>query len=568
MHRRIAPMARCTLRTLPKSSVFTANLPADAAFATPAASHNAPREALGPRPVTEALFTYVRPDPEGDAELLAVSPRALDDLGLADTEAVTDAFRDTVAGRALLTTDSIYPWAQCYGGYQFGQWAGQLGDGRAISLFEATNPATGARHELQLKGAGRTPYSRFADGRAVLRSSIREFVVSEALHALGIPTTRALALTLNRGTRVRRERLEPGAIVARFAPSWIRLGTFDLPHRRGDRTTLRALADYTAEHVYGSWHQLPAALPAEFDAEAIHRHAAAGIAKDAVEGSGPLAQNRYARLYRAIARRNATTVARWQAYGFINGVLNTDNTSILGLSIDFGPFAFLDTFDPTYTPNHDDHALRYSYRNQPTVIWWNLVRLGEALGELMGAGANVDDPTFTDHGVTEAAAPELVQRAEALIDATAAEYKAVFLAEYKRLVSRRLGLLSRHPADFDDLMSDLLDCLQDFELDFHHAFRRLSSVSLHDLDTEDQRRHVAARFLRNADQEKPGTHDAARERIARWLDKWRTRIQQDWGDSIDKDEERMAAMKAVNPNVSTFFIPSYLPDNRQRRGVT
>jgi len=140
-------------------------------------------------------------------------------------------------------------------------------------------------------------------------------------------------------------------------------------------------------------------------------------------------------------------------------------------------------------------------------------------------------------------------------------------SQNKRLVSRRLGLLSRHPADFDDLMSDLLDCLQDFELDFHHAFRRLSSVSLHDLDTEDQRRHVAARFLRNADQEKPGTHDAARERIARWLDKWRTRIQQDWGDSIDKDEERMAAMKAVNPNfVPRSWILDELIDRVENKG--
>lgn len=570
MQHRIATMARCTLRDLPKSNVFTTHLPADAAFATPAASHHAPREALGPRTVASALYTYVRPDPEGDAELLAISPRALSDLGLADDEASTNAFRDTVAGRAPLNAESIYPWAQCYGGYQFGQWAGQLGDGRAISLFETTNTATGIRYELQLKGAGRTPYSRFADGRAVLRSSIREFVVSEALHALGIPTTRALALTLNRGTRVRRERLEPGAIVARFAPSWIRLGTFDLPHRRRDRATLRTLANYTAEHVYGGWDQLPTAVPTEVDDGTIHTHAAAGgLAQDVTEGSGPQAQNRYARLYRAIARRNATTVASWQAYGFINGVLNTDNTSILGLSIDFGPFAFLDTFDPTYTPNHDDHALRYSYRNQPTIIWWNLLRLGEALGELMGAGANVDDPTFIAHGVTEATAPEIVRRAQALIDATAAEYKAVFLAEYKRLVSSRLGLLSQQPTDFDDLMSDLLDCLQAFELDFHHAFRRLSSVALHELETDDQRRHVSARFLRHAaDHSTPGAHhDAAQERLARWLDKWRKRIQQDWGDTRDKEKERMAAMKAVNPNfVPRSWILDELIDRVENKG--
>jgi uncharacterized protein YdiU (UPF0061 family) len=558
---------RHTLQSIPKSNVFTQNLPVDAAFPTPKDSHNAERQKLGPRMVKEALFTYVRPDPQGEAELLAVSQRALQDIGLSEEEAKSDEFKDVVAGRKILTWDEskpdegIYPWAQCYGGYQFGQWAGQLGDGRAISLFEATNPSTKTRYEIQLKGAGRTPYSRFADGRAVLRSSIREFVVSEYLNAINIPTTRALALTLSNGSRIMRERIEPGAIVARFAQSWIRFGTFDLQRQRGDRKTLRKLADYTAEHVYGGWDKLPSKLPSG-DVKGVHDQASTGVGKDTIEGEGVDAENRYTRLYRAILRANALTVAKWQAYGFMNGVLNTDNTSILGLSIDFGPFAFLDTFDPTYTPNHDDHMLRYSYRNQPTIIWWNLVRLGEALGELMGAGSKVDESTFVEKGVTEEEADELIKRAEGVIDRAGEEYKAVFLAEYRRIMTQRLGLKTQKDSDFEELMSELLDTLEAFELDFHHAFRRLSSVKLADVETEDQRKDVAGRFFRANDA--PRQESDSRERLGKWLGKWSARVKEDWGEG--KDEERQAAMHAINPKVR-FLLIHFFPCDRAKANV-
>lgn len=548
-----------TLQSLPKSNVFTQNLPPDAAFPTPEDSHDAPRQTLGPRMVKEALYTYVRPDPQGEAEILGVSQRALRDLGLKEEEALTEEFKQVVSGEKILTWDpekpdeGIYPWAQCYGGYQFGQWAGQLGDGRAISLFESTNPSTGVRYETQLKGAGRTPYSRFADGRAVLRSSIREFVVSEYLNAIGIPSTRALALTLNNGTKIRRERIEPGAIVTRFAQSWIRFGTFDLQRMRGDRETLRTLSDYTAEHVYGGWDKLPSKLPAG-EAKDTHTEVKTGISKDTIEGSDLEEENRYTRLYRAIVRNNAATVAKWQAYGFMNGVLNTDNTSILGLSIDFGPFAFLDTFDPSYTPNHDDHMLRYSYRNQPTIIWWNLVRLGEAFGELMGAGANVDSAEFVEKGVSEAAADDLVKRAEGIISRAGEEYKAVFMAEYKRLMTARLGLKTQQDSDFDSLFSELLDFLEAYELDFHHAFRRLSSLSTADLETEEGRKNAASIFFRADNTPDQGAD--SRVRIAKWLDAWAQRVRQDWGGD---DTGRQDAMRAVNPNVSSHFANTSLP---------
>jgi uncharacterized protein YdiU (UPF0061 family) len=546
---------RYTLQSLPKSHVFTSNLPTDSAFPSPLDSHNAERQKLGPRMVKDALYTYVRPDPAGESsELLAVSQRALADIGLKDEEAQSEEFKDVVAGRKILTWDAenpdegIYPWAQCYGGYQFGQWAGQLGDGRAISLFESTNPSSGTRYELQLKGAGRTPYSRFADGRAVLRSSIREFVVSEYLNAIGIPSTRALALTLNKSSRVIRERVEPGAIVARFAQSWIRFGTFDLLRMRGDRKTLRTLSDYVAENVYGGWDKLPSKLPSG-DVKTTHSQTKTGVEKDTTEGSGTEAENRYTRLYRAILRANALTVAKWQAYGFMNGVLNTDNTSILGLSIDFGPFAFLDTFDPTYTPNHDDHMLRYSYRNQPSVIWWNCVRLGEALGEMMGAGENVDSDTFIQDGVKEEDADDLVKRAESIIARAGEEYKSVFLAEYKRLMTLRLGLTTQKESDFDDLFSELLDSLEKFELDFHHAFRRLSYVKLSELETEEGRKDVAGRFFNAA--ATPRQESESRERIAKWLEKWAARAKEDAPD----DAERQKAMLAVNPKVHTLPHP-------------
>jgi uncharacterized protein YdiU (UPF0061 family) len=250
------------------------------------------------------------------------------DLGIKVGEETTDDFKQMVAGNKLYGWDEEkleggYPWAQCYGGFQFGQWAGQLGDGRAISLFESTNTASGERYELQLKGAGLTPYSRFADGKAVLRSSIREFVVSEALNALKIPTTRALSLTLLPESKVRRERIEPGAIVLRFAQSWVRLGNFDILRARGDRKLIRQLATYIAEDVFGGWDKLPARLE-DPDKPVDSPEPKRGVAADSIEGADGSEENRFTRFYREVVRRNAKVVAHWQAYGFMNGVLVSD----------------------------------------------------------------------------------------------------------------------------------------------------------------------------------------------------------------------------------------------------
>lgn len=328
--------------------------------------------------------------------------------------------------------------------------------------------------------------------------------------------------------------------MARFAETWLRIGTFDLLRTRGERELIRKLATYVAEDVYGGWDKLPAM--------SVRDEQSPGEKNQ--EGE----ENRFARLYCEIARRNAKTVAAWQAYGFMNGVLNTDNTSIYGLSLDFGPFAFMDNFDPSYTPNHDDHMLRYSYKNQPSIIWWNLVRLGESLGELLGAGSRVDEERFVKDGVTEEMEPEIIKRAEGIIEQTGEEFKAVFLNEYKRLMSRRLGLKSQKESDFQELFSEMLDMLEALELDFNHFFRRLSGLSLSELETEEKRTELASVFF-YADNGFGGigeTEASARARIAKWLDSWRIRSLEDWG--LHNEAERQSAMKAVNPNVRSLDV--------------
>lgn len=339
--------------------------------------------------------------------------------------------------------------------------------------------------------------------------------------------------------------------MARFAETWIRIGTFDILHARSDRDLIRRLATFVAEDVFPGWESLPAALtfgedktpPPDVD------DPPRGVARNELQGEEGAEQNRFARLYREIVRRNAKTVAAWQAYGFMNGVLNTDNTSIFGLSIDFGPFAFIDNFDPSYTPNHDDQLLRYAYKNQPSVVWWNLVRLGESLGELIGAGPKVDEETFVSRGISEDYAQTLVKRAESIIDKTSEEYKAVFMNEYKRLMAARLGLRTQKESDFQHLFSDLLDTLEALELDFNHFFRSLSGVSLADIETADMRKEIASIFFHEEGVGGIGnTVESARDRIGQWLAAWRERVLEDWG--AEKDAERQAAMKAVNPKVS------------------
>lgn len=324
---------------------------------------SAPRE-LSPAPVDLGIrwspgfstlgpqfYTPLQPTPLPDLQWIARNDALARELRLPadffDREGVLQALSGSrpVAG--------TQPIATVYSGHQFGVWAGQLGDGRAILLGE-----TSEGQEIQFKGAGRTPYSRMGDGRAVLRSSVREFLCSEAMHSLGVPTTRALSLT-GSSQPVRRETIETASVVTRVAPSFIRFGHFEHFAAAGREDELRLLADFVIERFYPECRE------------------------DARYGG-----NAYASLLQAVSERTAELLAHWQALGFCHGVMNTDNMSILGLTIDYGPFQFLDGFHPAHICNHSDSAGRYAFNQQPNVAYWNLFCLGQALMPLIGEEAH------------------------------------------------------------------------------------------------------------------------------------------------------------------------------------
>lgn len=331
---------------------------------------------------------------------------------------------DTPAALDLLSGASVAPgsrpFASVYSGHQFGVWAGQLGDGRALLLGEIDSPA-GAM-ELQLKGSGLTPYSRMGDGRAVLRSSIREFLCSEAMHHLGIPTTRALAV-VGSPLPVQRESLETAAVVTRVAPSFLRFGHFEHFCHHGQPAALRALADFVIDAHY----------PACRDAA-----------------------NPAAALLEQVARRTARLLADWQAVGFCHGVMNTDNMSMLGLTIDYGPFGFLDGFDPGHVCNHSDHQGRYAYARQPNVAMWNLHALAQAMLPLI---AGSDE-------VTEATGELALEALE--------PYRSVFPEALEARMRAKLGLASARDED-RALIDDWLELLAAARTDFTIAWRRLGA---------------------------------------------------------------------------------------------
>jgi len=314
------------------------------------------------RQVHGACWSSVAPTPVAAPRLLAHSREMAAMLGLSDDECASKAFAEVFAGNRLLP--GMQPWAACYGGHQFGSWAGQLGDGRAISLGEAVCP-DGARLELQLKGAGPTPYSRTADGRAVLRSSLREFLCSEAMHHLGVPTTRALSLVATGEDVVRdmfydgHPRAEPGAVVCRVAPSFLRFGNFEILAARSE-------------------HELLALLTAH--AMRLHFPELGEPTKDGV-----------VRLFAEVCRRTAETIVHWMRVGFVHGVMNTDNMSVLGLTIDYGPYGWLDDWNTDWTPNTTDAGgRRYRYGWQPRIALWNLGRFGGALVPLVGGTTELE----------------------------------------------------------------------------------------------------------------------------------------------------------------------------------
>lgn len=383
-------------------------------------------------------FAFTLPEKRPHYKTLVKSRAGLEDLGLeADSKlerllSGQDVYYDRQKG--------IFPYSMAYAGFQFGQFAGQLGDGRVVNLFDIRDK-NGKLQTLQLKGSGLTPFSRFADGKAVLRSSIREFIISEALHQIGIPSSRALQLTSLPKTRATRGMsFEPTAVVCRVAPSWIRLGNFDLLRWKPNLEALVKLSDYVIDEVFEKGKEFPREL--DVNVYKVDHFADEGAEERDIGKVSDI--TKYDLLFRHVVRKNAECVAYWQSYGFMNGVLNTDNTSIMGLSIDYGPFNFLDRFEPSFTPNHDDVEGRYAFHNQPSIIWWNLVQFAQSLSILIGAGGKHLDEVLAlqekMQPLPENVEKDVVDRANDLISLVAHEYKFVFTTKYAQLMSQRLGI--------------------------------------------------------------------------------------------------------------------------------
>lgn len=546
-----------TLDNLTKSSSFTECLPPDSLLPSPEISKTAPETLIRKdRILVDGLFSWLAPERRDTYKYLTSSPAAVCDLGLLPTEPQTQKFQDIVSGKEYY--EKPYPYAQAYAGFQFGVWAGQLGDGRVVNLFEATNPETNHRYEVQLKGAGLTPYSRFADGKAVFRSSIREFLGSEAVNALGIPTSRALAITSLPDTEARRERFETCAVVARMAETWVRLGTFNYARRQNKGKHVKKLADYVIEKVYGGVDNLVAAHLPEQETKALEE-----ITEDSSSDKQQPSQQQleairnspYVRFYREVVKRNAYLMGRCQLYGFLNGVLNTDNTSIYGLSIDYGPFAFMDTFDQSYTPNHDDQQLMYSYKYVPAAMWWNLLKLGEDLGIYLGAGENLEKPDFFgDDGYLNLKYSEEVQKnAVMVIQIAQDEYKKIYKSTLDNGFQKRFGLNTLESSDDDDIFRPFLEILQEAGLDFNQSFRKLGDLTLfsegHGKTNDLLDENTLISDLNEFYPAKKGTFvtvdkDDSIKKFVEWVKIYRQRLIKE---NNTDDELRRKQMNSVNP---------------------
>ncbi|QWE15736.1 YdiU family protein [Polynucleobacter sp. AP-Nino-20-G2] len=376
---------------------------------------------------------------------------------------------EVLAGNALETADMQFsePISTAYSGHQFGVWAGQLGDGRAILLGDMNG------QELQLKGAGMTPYSRMGDGRAVLRSSIREFLCSEAMYALGIPTSRALSVVGSKQA-VRRETIETAAVCARVAPSFIRVGHFEHFASLQNTVRLKELADLLIDRFYPE----------------------CATTKD-----------RYLHLFKEVSNRNAKLVAQWQSVGFCHGVLNSDNISVLGLTIDYGPFGFLDQLDFEHICNHSDHGGRYAYQRQPQIMHWNMACLASAMLPLIALGRSMEE-------------------SQQLLRAALEEFPAVYAHEWLTLFRGKLGLQVQHDGDLK-LIERLLKAMHQSQVDFTNFFRALGDVRKADAPSMTQLRNQFIDI----------------QSIDAWLSDYLTRLQLE----VLEDMDRKDLMNRTNP---------------------
>lgn len=449
-----------------------------------------------PRQVPGYCYSRVAPTPVSDPHLIAWSADLAGFLGLAEPAEHGPAVA-ILAGNAV--SPSMKPFAARYGGHQFGTWAGQLGDGRAISLGEV-EASDGSSWEIQLKGAGTTPYSRRGDGRAVLRSSVREFLCSEAMYHLGVPTTRALSLVTTGETVIRdmfydgNPQAEPGAVVARVAPTFIRFGNFEMMTAMGEGDNLRALADYV-----------------------IRRH---------YPELGEPSPDTYVRWFEEVCRRTAVMVVHWMSVGFVHGVMNTDNMSILGLTIDYGPYGWLEPYDPAWTPNTTDFGYRrYAYGQQPQVALWNLAMLAHALSPLV---ADAED----FHAGLEL-------------------YRSTFSVVQEEMLRRKLGItpLPQTPEEDQTLLGDLHQALADSEADMTLFFRSLSHLAPVLLSGSADEERMFRELIESVSYSPPtsGRHDT----LVHWLHRYAERLRREPGPA----ETIREAMLGVNPK---YVLRNYL----------
>lgn len=446
-----------------------------------------------PRAVPDASYSFVQPTPVRAPSLLAWSADLGERLGIAPPPLGPGPAAEVFSGNQPLP--GMRPYAARYGGHQFGHWADQLGDGRAITLGELAAP-DGTTWELQLKGAGPTPYSRRADGRAVLRSSVREFLCSEAMHHLGVPTTRALSLVTTGETVIRdmfydgRPQAEPGAIVCRVAPSFVRFGNFEIHAAHGEVGLLRQLADYVITSCYPEL--------------------------------GPPTSETYLALFEEVCRRTAVLAAHWTRVGFVHGVLNTDNMSMLGLTIDYGPYGWLEGYEPGWTPNTTDAGTRrYRYGQQPNIALWNLARLGEALSPL------IDTPDDLHRGLEA--------------------YRDTFDVIYGGMLREKLGLEALDVGGDDPLLTELFALLEATETDMTLFFRNLAHVPM-GAEVTDEVRLAPLRIAFYDEQALDGPH---RARLLAWVRAYASRVHAEGR----PDADRIARMHRSNPK---YVLRNYL----------
>ncbi|AZQ61590.1 YdiU family protein [Flammeovirga pectinis] len=438
------------------------------------------------RQVNAACFSYVIPKKTAKPEILHVSTEMLEALGLTEEDSTSEEFKLIFTGNAVL--EGTKPFAMCYGGHQFGNWAGQLGDGRAINLFEVVHDEK--RWAVQLKGAGETPYSRSADGLAVLRSSIREYLCSEAMFHLGVPTTRALSLALS-GDSVLRDVLydghpayEKGAIVTRVAPSFIRFGNFEILASKKDVPTLKALTDYTIHHFYSHL--------------------------------GTPSKDTYLKFFEEVSERSLEMVIHWQRVGFVHGVMNTDNMSILGLTIDYGPYGWLEGYDFGWTPNTTDREhKRYRFGSQVDIVGWNLYQLANALYLLIG-------------------------EAEGLENALA-NFRTMYDTQYLEMMKSKIGLFTEDKKD-KELIVALQKVLHVTETDMTIFFRKLSDFTLTSHPIQ---------CIKDAFYITDEIDGVVTEKWQEWFDFYTTRLQKE----TLSDKDRKVKMDAVNPK---YVLRNYM----------